>query len=133
VTDGAVSKTNPAVIGAMMAIAVAAPGVLSVIDTQRWEVAVARAAYGITFLWWNRPGVMFCGTTILILLCEVSLAAFGLSSGEWAFIPLMGAAFVLGLSGTQRTQLFGIASFALAVSAAIIVNLVAAAPGHSIG
>ncbi len=116
-----------------MAIAVATPGVLSVVDSRQWGVVVARAAYGIAFIWWNRPAATFWCTTILILVSELTLSAFGYSSGEWAFIPLMGAAFVVGLRGNRHRQLVGVASFIGVVAFAVAINVLTATPDRRVG
>jgi hypothetical protein len=119
--------------GCLLATVAAIPGVLSVMDAHRWEVVAVRAAYGIPFVWWTRPAATFWCTTILILVSEVTLAALGQSSGEWAFIPLMGASFVVGHRGKRERPLLGVVSFVVAVGVGVVANLVSAAPDYRIG
>jgi signal transduction histidine kinase len=121
------------IIGALMAVLTATPGVLSVLGSFKWEVVILKMSYGLPLLWWRRPALSFGLTTTLILVSEVSLASFGQSSGEWAFIPLSGAAFVIGLNGLKRDQLRCALGFVLAVAVGIVTNQLIAPPGFGVG
>jgi signal transduction histidine kinase len=117
----------------VLAASAATPGVLSVIS-EPWPVVVARAAYGIPLLWClRRPAAAFWSLTVLILVSEVWIAAVGQASGEWAFVPLTGAAFVLGLRASGGRQLLGVAGFVVVVATAVVANLATAAPDRWIG
>jgi signal transduction histidine kinase len=117
----------------VLVVSAAVPGVLSV-ASEPWPVVVARAAYGIPLLWClRRPWAAFSCLTVIILVSEVWIAATGQSTGEWAFIPLMCAAFVLGLTATGGRQLLAVAVFVVAVALAVIANLGTATPEFWIG
>ncbi len=121
-------------LGCVLAVAATAPGVLSVVFSEPWAVVVAKAAYGIPLLWClRRPVVAFGCLTVLILISEVWIAAAGRSSGEWAFVPLTGAAFVLGLRATGQRQLLAVAGFVVAVTLAVAANLGTSTPEFWIG
>jgi signal transduction histidine kinase len=133
VIEGVLHNWHRYVIGVVAAVLTSAPGVLSVMGSQRWEVIAVRAAYGVPLVWWSRPAATFWACTILILISEVSLAALGLPSGEWAFIPLMAAAFAVGLTGNRRRQIRGVALFVAAFGVAVWVNLLSATPDYRVG
>jgi signal transduction histidine kinase len=120
-------------VGCFFAVTASAPGVLSVLGGHRWEVVVVKAAYGIPLLWWNRARFAFWSITIFVLASEVSLAAAEVFAGEWAFIPLIVAAFVLGLRGTPGTEFLGVTGFVAAVFVAVAINRITAAPQWRVG